>query len=1281
MKKISIFLLTVVTITYLEAMELALTRKEGSRIARQLPLQPSISPRGAGQAGVQEEAERLFDIVISTHLGVPENDRKILEEIQEKIEKKDTKSSNPVVTKVLEMYREIFEPRPKDERQQNPEELLAEALQTPTDDVRPQTPAQEVSQALRKRTHTPSKDVLVNQAVQLHIQRQARLLECAKMGKAGELQELIKSGINVDDVKDNDGNTPLALAVTNEKNNTVQMLLNAGAKTDIRNNDGDTPLALAVKKEKKDIAQMLLDAGAKTDIRNNEGDTPLSIGWIKNDQEMIDLLLDSHALNKIEATPENVLRLVSSEKLFKAQNMRGRKLLKQFLTTYSPNMKDHEGNSLVALAAKNQCLETLQFLVENYKTDINSKNKAGQTPLDLAKIESIQNYLKENGALTHVQIMKKSVILVWTHKNDLEGLRRLLADKEFQEDPALVKRILNAPDESGKNALAVAVRKGHEKIVEELVEKYAVEVNILDQQGNTPLDIAIENKFKMIEIFLRSKGAVSQRSESLVPKEKTEEIKKFSPNEANFKRTRDSAGNTELASAVQCGARDTVEKLLHENADYNALNNSGKSVLDIALQKGDQEIIALLKRKGAQSSKDILRKDRLLKYAQEGNLELLKKDISGSAYDIKDTEGNGLLALAAMHGHADVVSFLVHECKIKINAQNNAKQIRTALDFAYSYAKRASRESLEDAQKVITILEDNDAYTFEQLKQRFSLIKHASKGDFENFRQTAIQIINARGRIGKFLKTKDPQGNTLLHLAAKSGELALVKYIVEDLQADTTLRDGQGKNALTVARENNRFDVAEFLASRGQSPRSPEAAIAKGIEHVGNGPLALAVLKGDLLAVSELLRRGTDPNEMNEKRKTPLDLAKMVNNEAIVAELQRSKALTSDEMQKRLEAFTYAQTGQVDLLKKILDQGISADLQDKNGNSLVALAASKGQEETVKFLVEQRKAFVATSNKDKQTPLDLCKDTELALYLKQKGSLPSKQQARVADFVNYAAAGNVEKFQKLVAEIGDDVSDNIRYIKDEYGNSLLALAARYGHVDMVRKFMYTYTFDINQVNSVDQTALDLASLAKHEQIINLLQMFGGARGLAAKALEEPSKNAQAPKKATWMGQTLSQRTPPVEAAPIGDKAEKRRSVAIGTSRTGSPARPVNAAPAALPLEKNGVPEIDANHRQLLLAAASIGDVDEIKDMLDRYPTISADSVRDEEGNTLLLVAVRANRLPAVKLLVEKYDANLNARNKFGQNPFEACIRNSMALRNDQLIEYLRLNGATLKKAS
>lgn len=94
--------------------------------------------------------------------------------------------------------------------------------------------------------------------------------------------------------------TPLHLAVEHDLVDTVQMLIQAGAKVNTAAEDGSSPLHVAAKQKQNKVLEMLLQKGANKEATDREGRTPFYLSVEGGEIETIDLLKDG-AVVKIAA--------------------------------------------------------------------------------------------------------------------------------------------------------------------------------------------------------------------------------------------------------------------------------------------------------------------------------------------------------------------------------------------------------------------------------------------------------------------------------------------------------------------------------------------------------------------------------------------------------------------------------------------------------------------------------------------------------------------------------------------------------------------------------------------------------------------------------------------------------------------------------------------------------------------------------------------------------------------------------------------------------------------
>lgn len=99
------------------------------------------------------------------------------------------------------------------------------------------------------------------------------IFECCERNDVEGLKTFIRSDININNVKDECGDTPLHTAASHNSKECLQILIQLGADPNIKNNNGSTPLHYDALYNSKECLQLLLEVGADPNIKNDAGET------------------------------------------------------------------------------------------------------------------------------------------------------------------------------------------------------------------------------------------------------------------------------------------------------------------------------------------------------------------------------------------------------------------------------------------------------------------------------------------------------------------------------------------------------------------------------------------------------------------------------------------------------------------------------------------------------------------------------------------------------------------------------------------------------------------------------------------------------------------------------------------------------------------------------------------------------------------------------------------------------------------------------------------------
>ena len=333
-------------------------------------------------------------------------------------------------------------------------------------------------------------------------------IKAAEDGDQELLQRCIKQGVEINR-PDPSGNTALHKAVEKGHVEAVKLLLQNKAELEAENYDyGYTPLQLACKNGSYEIAHLLLDNGAQVDKETKEYTqarldtlnayipgihafhrryTPLHIACQNSHTDLIKLLLDRGA----KVDPKDCLENTPLHFATQKSDLQVMQLLLE--NKAQPNEKDKYGNTPLHMCIndsqwmenKEQFYKKVQLLIDN-GAKLDEKNNSGKSPLKLAEKRGFWEILEFLRARSP------------ENPSDEELLVRAFFDASQQKNKqAILESCLqqgvniNAVDEEGNTALHLAVDTGQIEVVQFLLNNGA-DITVKNNDGKTPLHCACE---------------------------------------------------------------------------------------------------------------------------------------------------------------------------------------------------------------------------------------------------------------------------------------------------------------------------------------------------------------------------------------------------------------------------------------------------------------------------------------------------------------------------------------------------------------------------------------------------------------------------------------------------------------------------------------------------------------------------------------------------------------------------------------------------------------------
>ena len=349
------------------------------------------------------------------------------------------------------------------------------------------------------------------------------------------------------------------------------------------------------------------------------------------------------------------------------------------------NEKDKEGNSLLHLAVRAGDTDIVKFLVSK-GANVNIKDNYGQTPLQIAAHTDnaeIVVQLVSNGAEINI---KNSIGKTPLHDAVYQG--------HFQVVKYLISQgaEINAKDIRNKTPLHVAVIDNKAEISNYLITKGAA-VNAKDGDGKSLLHYAVINEnLELIKSLVSSEANVNTRDKfNRIPlhyaadKGYLEIIKYllFEGSEIDTKAAfylrvgsiELTLGCTPLHIAARNGHLEVVKYLVYQGAEINLKNNEDKNALNLAKERGNQEIVAFL-----ESSEELVKLSKARKTVAKTPVKQAppKESIKTKPHSYPDIDFGSYSALIIGNNNYKYLPPLK-------TAQNDAKKVAETLKDKYGF--------------------------------------------------------------------------------------------------------------------------------------------------------------------------------------------------------------------------------------------------------------------------------------------------------------------------------------------------------------------------------------------------------------------------------------------------------------------------------------------------------------------------------------------------------------------------------------------------------------------
>ncbi|KAH0563355.1 hypothetical protein GP486_002074 [Trichoglossum hirsutum] len=500
-------------------------------------------------------------------------------------------------------------------------------------------------------------------------------------------------------------------------------------------------------------------------------------------------------------------------------------------------------------------------------------------------------------------------------------------------------------------------------------------------------------------------------------------------------------GETPLTRACSSGMKEAAETLIRCKANVNLVDGKGDYPLVLAASYGHASVVDLLLAHGADPNCYDAQGFGPLHYASDiGNADIAAALLEKNADPLAagpEGEKRSPLFVAASRNSVDVLKAF-YEANSRLVVDLKAEK---GMNPIHAAAACNSSRAL--------------GYLLEVGTQKDSLT-----GD--DARETALNIAADMGSLesvkvlvkgGCDPSLPDAKGRNAIHAAARSGKLRIVRYILEKQPrcSWSSLVNRRGDNSETPlhsAVQGENPDIISFLLEAGGDPKIDGAS--------ASSPLHWAAEKGLTKIAAMLLQHTKEPNPRDKDDETPLHLAARAGKFDFIVqffqdcvELGLSVDINARSKWNKTAFGLALSNDREDAAKFLLGKG-SISVCDRDGNYPIHHAAWRGYDSIVEQLSghegADKRGYVG------RTPLHCAalrgNLSTVKLLTKISANVLNEKDDYRNTPVSSALVNRHLEVAHYLLDMGVDYSG-----VDEYGNSLLRIAAGLPDLSMVQRLL------------------------------------------------------------------------------------------------------------------------------------------------------------------------------------------------------------------------------------
>ncbi|XP_055944745.1 serine/threonine-protein phosphatase 6 regulatory ankyrin repeat subunit B-like [Argiope bruennichi] len=876
-------------------------------------------------------------------------------------------------------------------------------------------------------------------------------------GHVDIVQFLITNGADIN-AKSSNGMMPLHLAARRGHYAVVDVLLRNGAYRNTSCADGLTPLSVAVIEGFIAISKLLIENHAVVDRNENSSRSPINLAARFGHYELVKMMLHKcYAGSKISALHWsayfghlNIIELLINDRnIFQCGDSCYTAL---HLAAYAGHIDIVNFLILKGYDVNAKC--NVNQLQENICYDKNHNKRPFFADLNIGELLQLFSRLEMSSGQTALHLSS-----IQKHKDIVRNLLKNHAN------------IYNK-DDTGKTPLRIIISMGMSYI---LIEEN-VPLNFIDYEDDSPLQLgAAKGDLLFVKYCVQNKCDINAKSR---------------PSDLSA-----------LEFAVLNGHAEIVTYLIDCGADVNTVSRDGTTALKLAVQRNRKDIVSILIKNNAEINAEIER-DFLLSAITSGHEDMVEYFLTRNpACCESGTEWyESPLHTAVLFGHLNIVKKLLQLQKTKdINAKNELFETPLHTATMNSYCEIARLLLLNGADpnvrdpfspldmairigdyEMVETLINNGANITQQDADGNSTIELAifSKNldIMERLLERSKFDINLKGR----------SGHTLLHYAAISGSLQLVKHLVAK-GATFNSRDSSGAKPIHLATWEGHQDIVEYFLNEGIDIDDRDFLRFWSLLHY-----AAAGNQSEMCKV--LIKYGLNVNCVDANGDTPLHIAVRLGNVDVLHTLLHYGAyihLFEEKISsiKILAAFIFvdnlfaaAMEKNVSKFEALLKEGLRlsklgyANIKTVGNMTLLHCVSWKGYEEFVDLLLKYNADPNARSESG-FTPLHFaaaCSHPRIVRALLRSGAMFDAENNSKKTPVNYAADIDIIEHLDLLKVMFSKIQNKENFVSDHLTDAV--------DLDTAKTLM-------RAKNSDGKTLTAFAVIKKHPEVEMLKSMF------------------------------------------------------------------------------------------------------------------------------------------------------------------------------------------------